>query len=140
MDVLQQYNVDIKSLTYSNYDGKIKVAIAIDPELSTVFTQASLRNISIPVTIINLGQPETILPGLNASSLEGLIPDVTYETVPDATQFSAFSECTSKGAIILQSEGDNEAICTDGGERSRAEIHRQLAEMIETTLVQHLSK
>jgi hypothetical protein len=59
--------------------------------------------------------------------------------VPDATQYSSFSECTSKGAIILQSEGDNEAICTDGGERSRAEIHMQLAEMIEKTLAQNLS-
>ncbi|MCK6630581.1 MAG: hypothetical protein L6R45_36115 [Anaerolineae bacterium] len=75
----------------------------------------------------------------NASSLEGLIPDVKYETVPDATQYSAFSECTSKGAMILQSEGDNEAICADGGERSRAEIHQQLAEIIENTLVQNLS-
>jgi predicted dienelactone hydrolase len=133
------HEADIKSLEPSNYNRKIKVAIAIDPELSTVFTQASLRNISIPVAIINLGQPETILPGLNASSLEGVIPNVNYETVPDATQYGAFSECTAKGAIILQSEGDNEAICTDGGERSRAEIHMQLAEMIENTLVQNLS-
>ncbi len=133
------HEADIKSLEHSNYNSKIKVAIAIDPELSTVFTQTSLRNISIPVAIINLGQPDTILPGLNASSLEGLIPNVKYETVPEATQYSAFSECTSKGAIILQSEGDNEAICTDGGERSRAEIHLQLAEMIENTLVQNLS-
>jgi predicted dienelactone hydrolase len=130
---------DIKSLEHSNYNGKIKVAIAIDPELSTVFTQASLRKIPIPVAIINLGKPDTILPGLNASSLEGLIPNIKYETVPDATQYSSFSECTSKGAIILQSEGDNEAICADGGQRSRAEIHRQLAEMIESTLVQNLS-
>jgi predicted dienelactone hydrolase len=133
------HKADIKGLEQSNYNSKIKVAIAIDPELSTIFTQASLRNISIPVAIINLGKPETLLPGLNASTLEGLIPEVKYETVPDATQYSSFSECTSKGAIILQSEGDNEAICTEGGERSRAEIHRQLAEMIETTLVQNLS-
>jgi predicted dienelactone hydrolase len=133
------HEADIKSLEHSNYNSKVKVAIAIDPELSTVFTQASLRNISIPVAIINLGKAETILPGLNASSLEGLIPNVNYETVPDATQYSSFSECTSKGAIILQSEGDNEAICTDGGERSRAEIHMQLAEMIEKTLAQNLS-
>ncbi len=130
---------DIKSLAHSNYNSSVKVAVAIDPELSTVFTQASLRNISIPVTIINLGQPDALLPGLNASSLAGLIPDATYDAVPDATQYSSFSECTSKGAFILQSEGDNEAICADGGERSRAEIHRQLAEMIENTLAQHLS-
>jgi predicted dienelactone hydrolase len=133
------HEADIKRLTHSSYNRKVKVAIAIDPELNTVFTPASLRNISIPVTIINLGQPDTISPGLNASSLEGLIPHVKYETVPDATQYSSFSECTSKGALILQSEGDNEAICADGGERPRAEIHRQLAEMIENTLVQHLS-
>jgi predicted dienelactone hydrolase len=131
--------VDNKSLAHANDNRKIKVAIAIDPELSTVFTPASLRHISIPVAIINLGKPATILPGLNASILEGLIPDVTYETVPDATQYSSFSECTAQGALILQEEGDNAAICTDGGERSRAEIHRQLAEIIKSTFIQNFS-
>lgn len=130
--------VDLKRVAHATYDRRIKVAIAIDPELSTVFTEASLGNIAIPVTIINLGKPETILPGLNAASLAGLIPGVTYETVPAATQYSSFSECTAKGALILQSEGDDAAICTDGGEQSRAEIHRQLATMIEQTLVQNL--
>ncbi|MEZ4681516.1 MAG: hypothetical protein R2932_45620 [Caldilineaceae bacterium] len=65
--------------------------------------------------------------------------DATYETVADATQFSAFNECTAKGALILQEEGDDAALCTDRGERSRAEIHGQLAELIERTLVQTLA-
>jgi hypothetical protein len=59
--------------------------------------------------------------------------------VADATHYSAFSECTAQGALILPGEGDNAAICTDGGDRPRAEIHRQLAEMIERTLVQTFS-
>ncbi|MEM8535280.1 MAG: dienelactone hydrolase [Chloroflexota bacterium] len=131
--------VDITGLENANYNSDIKVAIAIDPELSTVFTPASLSDITIPVSVINLGTTDTIVPGLNASNLEEFIPNVTYETVPDATQYSSFSECTSRGAAILESEGDNEAICTDGGERSRAEIHMELAEMIESKLVQNLS-
>ncbi|MCB0192955.1 MAG: hypothetical protein KDJ65_13505 [Anaerolineae bacterium] len=133
------HEANLSSLQHPAYDSRIKVAIAIDPELSTVFTPTSLSHISIPVTLINLGGPDTLLPGLNASALEGLIDDASYETVPDATQFSSFSECTSKGAFILQSEGESEAICTDGGQRSRAEIHQQLAEMIESTLAQTLS-
>ncbi|MCB9078604.1 MAG: hypothetical protein H6631_13475 [Anaerolineaceae bacterium] len=133
------HEADLSSLEHAAYDSRIKVAIAVDPELSTVFTPASLSHISIPVTIINLGRPDTILPGLNASALEGLIRDANYKTVPDATQFSSFSECTSKGAFILQSEGDSEAICTDSSERSRAEIHQQLAEMIENALAQSFS-
>lgn len=132
--------VDLKRVAHATYDRRIKVAIAIDPELSTVFTEASLSNISIPVAIINLGKPETILPGLNAAGLAELIPGVPYETVPAATQYSSFSECTEKGALILQSEGDNAAICTDGGEQSRAEIHRQLAEMIERILRQGVQR
>jgi predicted dienelactone hydrolase len=95
--------VDLSRLARANYDPRIKVAIAIDPELSTVLTQASLSNISIPVTVINLGKPETILPGLNAAGLEGLIPNGTYATVPEATQYSSFSECTAKGALINSS-------------------------------------
>jgi predicted dienelactone hydrolase len=130
--------VDLQRVARSNYDRRIKVAIAIDPELGTVLTQASLSKIAIPVAIINLGKPETIVPGLNAAALEGLIPNGTYETVPAATQYSSFSECTANGALILQSEGDNAAICTDGGEQSRAEIHQHLAAMIESTFVQKL--
>lgn len=133
------HEANLSSLEHAAYDSRIKVAIAVDPELSTIFTPASLSHISVPVTIINLGRPDTILPGLDASGLEGLIGNASYETVSDATQFSAFSECTAKGAFILQSEGDNEAICIDSGERSRAEIHRQLAEMVEKTLAQNLS-
>lgn len=133
------HEVDITSLAQPSYNPKIKVAIAIDPELSIIFTPASLSGIVIPITIINLGAPDTILPGLNAASIEGLIPGATYATVTDATQFSAFSECTAKGALILQEEGDDAALCTDGGERSRAEIHGQLAEMIERILGQTLA-
>ncbi|MEZ4869439.1 MAG: hypothetical protein R3C14_49405 [Caldilineaceae bacterium] len=128
--------VDFIHMADVTVKNKVKVAIAVDPELSTVFTPTSLGNIAIPVAIINLGQPETILPGLNAASLEGLIPRATYETVPDATQFSAFSECTAKGALILQEEGDNAALCTDEGTRSRADIHRQLVEMIVSRFIQ----
>jgi predicted dienelactone hydrolase len=131
------HDVALNRLEHAN--DRIKVAIAIDPELSAVFTQASLNELAIPVTIINLGTPATILPALNAASLARLIPEVTYETVTDATHYSAFSECTAKGAQILQAEGDDTALCTDGSARPRAEIHRQVAEMIESAFVQKLS-
>lgn len=133
------HKIDLKGLENSNHNSKIKVAVAIDPELSTVFTEASLKSISIPVAVINLGNAETILTGFDASGLDGLIPNVSYDVIQDATQYSSFSECTSRGATILESEGETEAICSDGGGRSRAEIHSQLVEMIETTLAENLS-
>lgn len=133
------HEVAIQSLEHTNDHSRIKVAIAIDPELGAVFMPASLQNIAIPVTIINLGTPATILPALNTAGLAELIPAVTYETVPDATHYSAFSECTAQGAQILHAEGEDAALCTDGGARSRAEIHRQLAEMIERAFVQSFS-
>ena len=49
----------------------------------------------------------------------------------DATAFSAFAECKPKGAAILRSEGEEEALFQDGGARSRTEIQAQLAAMIE---------
>ncbi len=130
--------VDAGQLEGSKRDERIRVAVLVDPELSGSFTTASLAGISVPVEIINLGAADEIPTGLNAASLARAIPDAHYETLPDATQFSAFSECQPKGAAILRSDGEDEALCQDGGGRSRAEIHAQLAAMIEAAFTSRL--
>jgi len=136
-------NVDLHGLDAArvgrpNRDPRIKVAIAVDPELSTFFTPASLAGIPVPVEIINLGQSATVAPGLYASSLASAIPHARYETVPDATVFGAFSECKPSGPAILRDDGDDDAICIDRANRTRAEIHAQLAAMIGAALRLHL--
>jgi predicted dienelactone hydrolase len=115
-------------LARSNFDRRVRAIVVVDPELSTNFTLASLADISVPVWVINLGSPNTIWPGLNASGLAQTIPDVHYDVVPDATQFSAFPECRPQAVAALQAEGE-EPLCDDAGGGSRTEIHDQLAMM-----------
>lgn len=131
---------DPRRLARSNLDERIEVAIAIDPEQSASFTRASLMEMTVPVDIINLGKRETVAPGLDAEGLETLIPAGRYHRVPDATPFSSFDQCRLQGPDILRGEGEDEAICRDGGGRTRADIHAQLAEMIEAALARGFSR
>jgi predicted dienelactone hydrolase len=132
--------IDTSSLSRSHRDERIKAVIAVDPELSTSFAPESLAGIRIPVDIINLGSPDTIAPALEATGLKALIPDSRYHSIPDATSFSAFSPCTAGGPALLREEGDDDAICLDGGTRPRKKIHRDIAMKIADALHRSLSE
>jgi predicted dienelactone hydrolase len=125
---------DAKEIARSLLDRRIKVVVAVDPELSRNFEPASLAVVRVPVDIINLGPADRALPWLDASVLGGLIPGARYHLVPDATPFSSFSLCTPKGPALLAAEGEDETVCQDGENRSREEIHAEIADMISTAL------
>lgn len=124
------HEVDLVPLARSNLDERIRVAVAVDPELGSSFAAASLASIEAPVLVINLGRPETIRPGLQASEVAAAIPSARYATVPDATPFSSFSRCKPKATAILLEEGEDDAICRDGDYRTREAIHAELAELV----------
>ena len=130
---LDLHSIDLAPLGRSNTDPRVKAIVAIAPEFSRSFTQASLAGISIPVGLINLGKPGTIWPGLNAEGLTRLIPRARYSAIADATQYSAFPECKPGASAILREDAE-EALCDDAiGGRSRGEIHDALARMVATT-------
>lgn len=124
------HEVDLAPLASSKPDERVAVAVAVDPELGSSFEAASLAGIEAPVLIINLGDPETIRPGLLAADLAALIPSARYAAVPDATPFGSFSLCKPKAAAILREEGADDSICRDGDGRTREEIHAGLAELV----------
>lgn len=129
-DGIDLHEIDLAPLERSNLDERIAIAVAVDPELGYSFTAASLASIEAPVLVINLGRPETIRPGLQASDVATAIPSARYASVPDATPFSSFSLCKPKAAAILLEEGENDSICRDGDGRTREEIHAELAELV----------
>lgn len=131
--------IDAADLGRPHRDERIKAVIAVDPELSTSFSPESLAGIRIPVDIINLGSPGTIAPALEASGLRARIPASRYGVIPDATRFSAFNPCTPDGPALLREEGDDDAICRDGGTRPRDEIHQEIAARIADALHRSLS-
>ncbi|MDR6667413.1 dienelactone hydrolase [Rhizobium sp. 1399] len=123
------HSVDRQQLSRSHLDTRVKAVVVIDPEFGASFTPESLKHISIPVRLINLGTPATIWPGLRISGLKDTIPNARYDLLGDTSQYGAFSECKPGGAAILQEEGE-EPLCDDPEGTSRATIHDRLAENI----------
>jgi predicted dienelactone hydrolase len=109
-------------------DPRIKVAVAVQPELADRFAPESLALIKIPVGIIGLGNED------DTAALARVIPGARQVRMPDATSFSTFGLCTPQGAALLQAEGEDEAVCREDGPRSRAEIHAELARLIAAML------
>jgi predicted dienelactone hydrolase len=132
------HSLDTQSLTRSNLDPRVKVAIAVDPELVTSFAAESLAGITVPVEIINLGRLEATEPGLPAGELASVIPEARYHTISGAAPFSAFSPCKPQGPAILREEGESDAICQEPGDQSREAIHVQLVELIADALARQL--
>ncbi|WP_020591499.1 alpha/beta hydrolase family protein [Kiloniella laminariae] len=133
---LQQ--IDAARIARSNLDPRIKIAIAVDPELSTSFSPGSLAAITSPTTILNLGTPDTILPGLEASALAALIPGSSYTTLPGTSHFSAFAVCKPNGVAILAEEGEDQAICQEPDNRDRNLLHHEISDEIINVLTAHL--
>jgi predicted dienelactone hydrolase len=131
-------SVDTESLTRSSFDPRVRVAVAVDPELATSFSSESLSSITVPVDVINLGRLDAIQPGLRAAELASSIPGARYYTISSATQFSAFSLCKPQGSAILKEEGESDAICRETGDQSREIIHAQLTELIADGLARQL--
>ncbi|WP_284943795.1 alpha/beta hydrolase family protein [Acidisoma cladoniae] len=127
---LDLHTVRLPQLGRSNFDTRIKAIVVIDPEFSRSFTPRSLAHISIPVGLINLGNPGTMWPGLNAEGLTRFIPQARYAVLFDALQYSAFPECKPGASARLRETGE-EAICDDTkGGRTRALIHAALAQSV----------
>lgn len=126
--------IDAALLQESNLDARIKAAIAIDPELTETFTDRSLKAVSVPIDVVNLGNAEQIPRSLDASALGLKVPGSRYQMIEDTTSFSAFSQCKPKGLAILKSEGDDGALCQEPGKRTRENIHDHLATLIEAAL------
>lgn len=120
-------------------DKRISFAMAIDPAPADIFDLKSLSKISIPVHIINLGKAEKIPPTARAGKLAKLIPDGHYTRISDASHFSMFGECQPGAETVLKAEHIDDPVCTDGGGRSRHEIHLQLIQMANSAFKQQFT-
>jgi predicted dienelactone hydrolase len=120
-------NIDPARVARSHLDRRVRAAVAVDPELSAVFDPASLSAIAAPAQVINLGQPDAIRAGLEASSPARAIPRATYAAVAGATASSALISASPRSCDPT-SGGDDEALCRDG-QRPRAGVHALVAQM-----------
>ena len=114
----------------SNRDARVKSAVLVDPGLAQAYDLDSLKKIAIPMNFINLGNIDTVPEPVIADKLAALAPQATYATVAGAIHFSFLPECKPGGAELLKSFGEIDPICSDGGNRSRADLHAELADLI----------
>lgn len=131
---VRQSGVDLHAMEMQpagrdNADKRIEFAIAIDPTPIDVFQADTISEISIPVEIVNLGQPGTIPQTALASGVAKAIPKGTYFMIEDASHYSMFGECKPNAAEKAEAEEIGDPICSDGGGRARREIHKQLVSM-----------
>lgn len=130
-------SVDKALFEQSNRDPRIRSVVAIDPSVVRAFTAASLRSIDIPMHIINIGRPQTIPVGVKSDDIAAEIQGADYQTVDGAVHLSFLAECRSDAPDFLKSLGETDPICEDapGNPRTRAEIHVQMAAMIEAAVL-----
>lgn len=130
-DWVRQSGVDLRTLNMraagrDNADQRIRFVMAIDPAPVDVMDSKSFARISIPVELVNLGRPGSISPTTDASGIAQRIPHAAYATIRDASHYSMFAECKPGAAELAESEDIGDPICSDGGNRTRSEIHDQL--------------
>lgn len=126
---LDLHAMDLRTADRSNEDKRIRFVMAIDPAPVDVLEFSSFSRISIPVELVNLGQPGKIPLTTDASEIANVIPNAAYSIIEDASHYSMFAECKPGASGIAASEKIGDPICTDGGGRARSEIHTQLINM-----------
>lgn len=130
--------IDKLRFEQSNRDPRVRTVVAVDPGLAQAYQPDSLRAIDIPLTFINLGNPDTIPEAVISDKLAALVPDSTYAAVADSVHFSFLPECKDGGAALLKSLGEVDPICNDPGKRTRADIHAELKRLIVEALQRDL--
>ncbi len=113
--------VDAARLGRSNLDARLRLVVAVAPELTEQLDGGSLASIRVPVW----------LAGEGTARLAAAIPGAQRVVVPGLGPFSAFPECTPKGRAILAEEGAETALCE---EPNRAAVHREIAAAVGTAL------
>lgn len=120
------HKMDLTAAGQDLSDPRIQAAVIVDPGIVSTLTPNSLKRINIPMLILNLGDEAKVPSGVYARAAADLMPQATYQIVPDATHFSFLAECKAKGPTILANEGEPDLLCHDAGGRRRAEIHADL--------------
>jgi predicted dienelactone hydrolase len=127
------HKVDPAKIGAGHEDARVKIAVAVDPELADSYAGASLAGLKPPVIVLGLGHPVR-LAGASAGAA------IRYRTVETASRFSAFSRCKPKGAAILAASGAEAAICTSDDGPGRARVHAEIARRIGDLLAARFKK
>jgi predicted dienelactone hydrolase len=107
-------------------DPRIKTAVIVDPGIVETLTSDSLRDITIPMLVLNLGAEDKVPVGVYAKDMAKTVPQAKYRAIPDAVHLSFLAQCKPRGAAIRENEGELDRLCDDAGGRTRGDIHADL--------------
>lgn len=130
VDKVDLRSIDKSLFEQSNLDRRIKSAVLVDPGLAQAYDEQNLKEISIPMTFINLGSSGTIPTAVLADRLASLTPQGTYAAIKASNHFSFLPECKDGAAALLKSVGEVDPICDEAGSRSRADIHAEAVRLV----------
>ncbi|EHS53866.1 hypothetical protein PDO_3956 [Rhizobium sp. PDO1-076] len=123
-------SVDRRRFEQSNRDPRFKAAVLVDPGLATAYTPASLAAIDIPLAFVNLGSTGYIPVAVLSDALATKIAGATYRQIDRADHFSFLPLCKPGSAAMLKQIGEPDPICEESPQRSRADIHAEVADHI----------
>jgi predicted dienelactone hydrolase len=114
-------------------DPRIKRTIALDPGMTYGMIKESIEAIKQPILVVSLGDDKTQLVAADVSekgsALVANLSNVRHVQLAPASHFTALPVCKPNAAKILQDEEDD-PICTDPVGTDRADIHRQIADVV----------
>lgn len=130
VDPVDLRKIDQSLFERDNRDPRIKSAVLVDPAMARAFDPDSLEQIAIPMDFINLGEPKTVPIAVKSEDLSKLTPHATHAYVSGAIHYSFLADCKADAKAFLESVGETDPICDDGGARSRADLHAELLRLI----------
>lgn len=125
-------DIDTGRIEADRRDDRVRLAVAVEPELASSFSRDSVTTPAVPVAVIALGDKKDLTLDLGDS--------VPVQDVADASRFTAFNACKPKGAAILTESGADPAICISDDAVGRAVVHAALADRIADILASYLDK
>lgn len=116
-------------------DRRIAAVVTLDLGPVVGLTEESLQSVRVPALVFAAGRDIEPIEARGADSLwlaERLpAATTTLVRIPDTTHFSFVQLCRPDGPAVIEAENPGESfVCEDGGERSRAAIHEEVADGI----------
>jgi predicted dienelactone hydrolase len=123
--------VDLSKVDPDAFDGRyrdprLSAIVAVDPGFAMAYQPESLKAMNLPTLFVNLGEGESIMPGVRAEPLARQVPGAAYAAIPGAIHFTFLGVCNPNGADVLKRYGEEDPVCADGGDTPRVELHKQI--------------
>ncbi len=115
---------DLAEAGKSRRDRRIRAVLALAPVLGPAAVPASLRSMTVPVTIVGSPDDEVVPFDLNARRYQRLIPRARLVAIPEAGHFVFMPSCTLPGRIVASQ------VCVDRSAAvDRAAVHVQVIDV-----------